>query len=138
MNYYQVYLEKRDSLFVLWESIDIDTLWKDVGMNGEYVGTLSFINEAVPQYEFILSDNGDVLVTVADISKYESFFDVSFDENQFFYKRYGHFMGVRMKQCFDSRFDDEITVANKNAVFCDYLIIRHDGTIEYGPKSGDL
>ena len=138
MNYYQVYLEKRDSLLVLWESIDIDTLWKDVGMNGEYVGTLSFINEAVPQYEFILSDNGDVLVTVADISKYESFFDVSFDENQFFYKRYGHFMGVRMKQCFDSRFDDEITVANKNAVFCDYLIIRHDGTIEYGPKSGDM
>ena len=138
MNYYRVYLEKRDSLFVLWESIDIDTLWKDVGMNGEYVGTLSFINEAVPQYEFILSDNGDVLVTVADISKYESFFDVSFDENQFFYKRYGHFMGVRMKQCFDSRFDDEITVANKNAVFCDYLIIHHDGSIEYGPKSGDL
>ena len=138
MNYYHVYLEKRDSLFVLWESIDIDTLWKDVGMNGEYVGTLSFINEAVPQYEFILSDNGDVLVTVADISKYESFFDVSFDENQFFYKRYGHFMGVRMKQCFDSRFDDEITVANKNAVFCDYLIIRRDGTIKYGPESGDL
>ena len=22
--------------------------------------------------------------------------------------------------------------------YCDYLIIHHDGTIEYGPKSGDM
>ena len=47
-------------------------------------------------------------------------------------------MGVRMKQCFDSRFDVKIMESNKNALFCDYLIIRHDGSIEYGPKSGDL
>ncbi|WP_406539089.1 hypothetical protein [Fibrobacter sp.] len=138
MNYYHVYLEKRDSLFVLWESIDIDTLWKDVGMNGEYVGTLSFINEAVPQYEFILSDNGDVLVTWAEISKDVLFFDIPIDENNLLYKRFGKYVVAGMKRCRDSRIDFKITEFNKNAVFCDYLIIRHDGTIEYGPKSGYL
>lgn len=138
MNYYHVYLEKSDSVLVLWEPIDKDIIWKEIGMKGEYVGTLSFFNWGTHQYEFILSDNGDVLVTVADILKYESFFDVSFDENQFFYKRYGHFMGVHMKRCRDSRFDVKITEANKNALFCDYLIIRNDGSIKYGPKSGDM
>ena len=137
MNYYQVYLEKSDSIVVLWEPIDKDIVWKDVGMKGEYVGTLSFVNDVAPQYEFILSDNGDVLVTLADILKYESFFDVPFDENQFFYKRFGRFMGSHMKRCRDSRFDVKITEANKNALFCDYLIIRNDGSIEYGPKSGN-
>ncbi len=138
MNYYQVYLEKSDSIVVLWEPIDKDIVWKDVGMKGEYVGTLSFVNDVAPQYEFILSDNGDVLVTLADILKYELFFDVPFDENQFFYKRFGRFMGSHMKRCRDSRFDVKITEANKNALFCDYLIIRNDGTIEYGPKSGNM
>ena len=137
MNYYQVYLGQGDSIIVLLESIDKDFVWKDVGMKGEYVGTLSFVNDVAPQYEFILSDNGDVLVTLADILKYESFFDVPFDENQFFYKRFGRLMGSHMKRCRDSRFDVKITEANKNALFCDYLIIRNDGSIEYGPKSGD-
>ena len=138
MNYYRVYLEKRDSLFVLWESIDIDSLWKDVGMNGEYAGTLSFINEAVPQYEFILSDNGDVLVTWAEISKDVLFFDIPIDDNNLLYKSFGKYFAARMKRCRDSRIDFKITESNKNALFCDYLIIRNDGTIEYGPKSGDL
>ena len=136
MNYYQVYLGQGDSIIVLLESIDKDIVWKDVGMKGEYVGVLSFVNWVTPQYEFILSDNGDVLVTWADILKYELFFDVPFDEN--YYKRYGHFMGARMKRCHDFDFDVKITESNKNALFCDYLIIRHDGTIEYGPKSGAM
>ena len=138
MNYYQVYLEKSDSVLVLWEPIDKDRIWKEVGMKGEYVGTLSFINEAVPQYEFILSDNGDVLVALADILKYESFFGVPFDENHFYYKRFGRFFAARMKPCNHPNFRTKQTASNINALFCDYLIIRHDGTIEYGPKSGDL
>ena len=136
MNYYRVYLEKRDSVFVLWEPIDKDIIWKEVGMKGEYVGTLSFFNWGTHQYEFILSDNGDVLVTWAEISKDVLFFDVLIDENDWLYKRFGKYVVAGMKQCRDSRIDFKITEANKKALFCDYLIIRHDGTIEYGPKSG--
>ena len=136
MNYYQVYLGQGDSIIVLLESIDKDIVWKDVGMKGEYVGVLSFVNWVTPQYEFILSDNGDILVTWAHILKYELFFDVPFDEN--YYKRFGRFFGANMKRCNDFNFNVKITEANKNALFCDYLIIRHDGIIKYGPKSGDL
>ena len=138
MNYYHVYLEKSDSVLVLWESIDIDTLWKEVGMKGEYVGTLSFFNWGTHQYEFILSDNGDALVTWAEISKDVLFFDIPIDENNLLYKRFGKYFAARMKPCRDSRIDFKITESNKNALFCDYLIIHHDGTIEYGPESGDL
>ena len=138
MNYYQVYLGHSDSIVVLLESVDKDSIWKDVGMKGEYVGVLSFINDVAPQYEFVLSDSGDVLVTWARILKYELFFDIPFDENDFYYKRTGLFMGAHMKRCRDSHFDVKITESNKNALFCDYLIIHHDGSVEYGPKSGDL
>ena len=138
MNYYHVYLEKSDSVFVLWEPIDKDRIWKEVGMKGEYVGTLSFFNWGTHQYEFILSDNGDVLVTWAEISKDVLFFDIPIDENNWLYKRFGKYVVAGMKRCRDSRFDVKITESNKNAVFCDYLIIRHDGTIEYGPKSGAM
>ena len=138
MNYYQVYLEKSDSVLVLWEPIDKDRIWKEVGMKGEYVGTLSFFNWGTHQYEFILSDNGDVLVTWAEISKDVLFFDIPIDENNMLYKIFGKYVVAGMKRCRDSRIDFKITESNKNALFCDYLIIRHDGTIEYGPKSGDL
>ena len=138
MNYYHVYLEKSDSVLVLWEPIDKDIIWKEVGMKGEYVGTLSFFNWGTHQYEFILSDNGDVLVTWAEISKDGLFFDIPIDEHNLLYKRFGKYVVAGMKRCRDSRIDFKITESNKNALFCDYLIIRHDGTIEYGPKSGDL
>ena len=138
MNYYHVYLEKSDSVLVLWEPIDKDRIWKEVGMKGEYVGTLSFFNWGTHQYEFILSDNGDVLVTWAEISKDVLFFDIPIDENNMLYKIFGKYVVAGMKRCRDSRIDFKITESNKNALFCDYLIIRHDGTIEYGPKSGDL
>jgi len=138
MNYYQVYLGQGDSIIVLLESIDKDIVWKDVGMKGEYVGVLSFVNWVTPQYEFILSDNGDVLVTWASILKYESFFDIPIDENNLLYKIFGKYDVAGMKRCRDSRIDFKITEANKNALFCNYLIIRHDGTIEYGPKSRDM
>ena len=138
MNYYHVYLEKSDSVFVFWEPIDKDRIWKEVGMKGEYVGTLSFFNWGTHQYEFILSDNGDVLVTWAEISKDVLFFDIPIDENNLLYKRSGKYVVAGMKRCRDSRIDFKITESNKNALFCDYLIIHHDGTIEYGPKSGDM
>lgn len=138
MNYYQVYLEKSDSVLVLWEPIDKDVVWKNVGMKGEYVGTLSFFNWGTYQYEFILSDNGDVLVTWAEISKDVLFFDVPIDENSWLYKIFGKYVVAGMKRCHDFDYDFKITESNKNALFCDYLIIRHDGSIEYGPKSGAL
>ena len=138
MNYYHVYLEKSDSVLVLWEPIDKDIIWKEVGMKGEYVGTLSFFNWGTHQYEFILSDNGDALVTWAEISKDVLFFDIPIDENNLLYKRFGKYDVAGMKRCRDSRIDFKITESNKNALFCDYLIIRHDGSIEYGPKSGDM
>ncbi|MBR3074115.1 hypothetical protein [Fibrobacter sp.] len=138
MNYYHVYLEKSDSVFVLWEPIDKDIIWKEVGMKGEYVGTLSFFNWGTHQYEFILSDNGDALVTWAEISKDVLFFDIPIDDNNLLYKSFGKYFVAGMKRCRDSRIDFKITESNKNALFCDYLIIRHDGAIEYGPKSGYL
>ncbi|MBR2089953.1 MAG: hypothetical protein IJ905_06245 [Fibrobacter sp.] len=138
MNYYQVYLEKRDSVLVLWEPIDKDRIWKEVGMKGEYVGTLSFFNWGTHQYEFILSDNGDVLVTWAEISKDVLFFDIPIDDNNLLYKSFGKYFAARMKPCNHPNFNIKITEANKNALFCDYLIIRNDGMIEYGPESGDM
>ena len=138
MNYYHVYLEKSDSVLVLWEPIDKDIIWKEVGMKGEYVGTLSFFNWGTHQYEFILSDNGDALVTWAEISKDVLFFDIPIDDNNLLYKSFGKYFVAGMKRCRDSRIDFKITESNKNALFCDYLIIHHDGTIEYGPKSGDM
>ena len=138
MNYYQVYLEKRDSVFVLWKSIDKDIIWKNVGMKGEYVGSLSFFNWGTHQYEFILSDNGDALVTWAFVPENENFYNIAFDNTDPFFAMQGIKLVARMRQCDDSRIDFKITESNKNALFCDYLIIRHDGSIEYGPKSGDL
>ena len=95
-------------------------------------------DSVVTPYEFILSDNGDVLVTWANVSKDESFFDVPIDKNDWIYKRYGSAFAARMKRCNDTNFRTKQTAFNINALFCDYLIIRHDGTIEYGPKSGEL
>ncbi|MBR6944197.1 MAG: hypothetical protein IKH55_14425 [Fibrobacter sp.] len=138
MNYYQVYLGQSDSIVVLLESIDKDSVWKETGMKGEYVGVLSFVNGVSPQYEFVLSDNGDVLVTWAEISKDVLFFDIPIDDNNLLYKSFGKYFAARMKPCNHPNFNIKITEANKNALFFDYLIIRHDGTIEYGPKSGDM
>ena len=138
MNYYQVHLGHSDSIVVLLEAVDKDRVWKDVGMKGQYVGALCFVNSVSTPYEFILSDNGDVLVTWASILKYESFFDIPVDENDFYYKMFGRFFAARMKPCNHPNFRTKQTASNINALFCDYLIIRHDGTIEYGPQSGEL
>ena len=83
-------------------------------------------------YEFWLSDNGDVLVTFAFVPNMEEFFNIeNFKRN-----RFGRTYSVepRIERCegFDSK---------KNSPregYCNYLIIRHDGTIKYGPKSGNM
>ena len=138
MNYYQVHLGHGDSIVVLLEAVDKDRVWKDVGMEGQYVGALCFVNSVSTPYEFILSDNGDVLVTWAEISKDEWFFDISIDKENWIYEKFGMAFGARMKRCNDSNFRTKQTASNMNALFCDYLIIRHDGTVEYGPQSGEL
>ena len=97
-----------------------------------------FLENDFPRYVFILSDNGDVLVTWAEISKDEWFFDISIDKENWIYEKFGKAFGARMKRCNDPNFRTKQTASNINALFCDYLIIRHDGTVEYGPKSGDL
>ena len=101
-------------------------------MKGEYVATIRYRDNDLPQYEFWLSDNGDVLVTFAFVPKMENFFNL---KNGTIIP-YGGFdrIEARIERCegFDSK---------KNSFrngYCNYLIIRNDGTIEYGPKSGDL
>ena len=112
-NYTEVALVYQDSLGP-FHPVLRDSVWKGVGMRGEYVGSLQYGD----YYEFALSDSGDVLVSKAWVANGENFFDIV-DDKPFFkvYKRM-----AEMKQWRES--------------FFDYIIIRNDGTIEYGPKSG--
>ena len=132
MNYQDVAIEREDLIDARVELASREKIWRDVGMNGEYVATIRYRDNDLPQYEFWLSDNGDVLVTFAFVPKMEEFFNI---EN-FKIKRFGRTYSVDpcIERCegFDSK---------KNSPregYCNYLIIRHDGTIEYGPESGDL
>lgn len=132
MNYQDIAIEREDLIDARVELASREKIWRDVGMNGEYVATIRYRDNDLPQYEFWLSDNGDVLVTFAFVPKMEEFFNI---EN-FKIKRFGRTYSVepRIERCegFDSK---------KNSPregYCNYLIIRNDGTIEYGPKSGDM
>ncbi len=132
MNYQDVAIEREDLIDARVELASREKIWSDVGMKGEYVATIRYRDNDLPQYEFWLSDNGDVLVTFAFVPNMEEFFNIeNFKRN-----RFGRTYSVepRIERCegFDSK---------KNSLrdgYCNYLIIRHDGTIEYGPKSGDL
>ena len=138
VKYAQMRINGGEDPNVLLEAVDKDRVWKDVGMEGQYVGALCFVNSVSTPYEFILSDNGDVLVTWAEISKDGSFYDVPIDKKGFLYEKFRMAFAARMKRCNDSNFRTKQAASNINALFCDYLIIRHDGTIEYGPQSGEL
>ncbi len=127
MNYTEVTLIYRDSLG-LFHPISRDAAWKDVGMRGGYVGSLQYGDF---DYVFALSDSGDVLVTSAWMFKGEKFFNIS-DDRPFFK---GRKCLAEMKQ--REKWNENGVVAD-SIQFFDYLIIRHDGSIEYGPKSGDL
>ena len=143
----------------------IENAWNKIVKSGKYIGTLAFCKAPDPcsrvencgSPEFLLGDNGDVFVPEIRISlwnsKKENILDVSWDE-------IGHFADARLKQCKVQKSSKGILsyvedflcnhslVSEKRCTewrskyykteYCDYLIIRNDGTIEYGPKSGNL
>jgi hypothetical protein len=133
MNYKNVSLQYRDSIAVVFELFPKELVWNKVGMSGQYVGSLVFLKEYVPQYEFILNDAGDVLVTCANLSEDEWFFDVPVDKKDWIYKKFGIASLANMQRC--TKPESEKEPLGK---LCNYMIIRHDGTIEYGPESGAL
>ena len=120
MNYTEVTLTYRDSLGLFYH-VPRDSAWKDVGMRGEYVGSLQYGDL---YYEFALSDSGDVLVTTAWEPEGDNLPNIE-DDRPYFrgYKRQAEIIPRYMPN---------------STHFYDYIIIHHDGTIEYGPKSGDL
>ena len=96
-------------------------------------------------YEFWFSDNGDVLVSSFNLGEDEPFLDTVLDEGFSRIKRCKESRGKRIPfYCYYSVFSSEYCqdpfsktdVPYRFPQFCDYLIIRHDGTIEYGPKNG--
>ena len=142
----------------------IEIVWDKIVKSGKYVGELAFCGapdfcsrvEYCGSPYFLLGDNGDVFVPEIRISlwnsKKENILDVSWDE-------IGHFADARLKQCKVQKSSKGILsyiedflcnhslVSEKRCTewrskyykteYCDYLIIRNDGTIEYGPKSGN-
>ena len=135
-------------------------IFRIVGISGAYVGTLKYGSESVLRYsnwcgggldygllgsyEFWISDIGDVLVASTRMSWGDkTFFDSVFTRR------------ASIKECKEPKkiipFDCYYSIISsehcqdsfpKNAVpyrvpqYCDYIIVRKDGTIEYGPKSG--
>ena len=144
-----------------WEPIE--NVWNKIGMSGKYVGTLSFceapdfceVVESCGAPDFLLGDNGDVFVPEIWLwnSKKEKILDVSQNEID-------AIPDTRLKQCKVQKSSKGIlsyvedflcnhSLASEKRCaewrskyykteYCDYLIIRNDGTIEYGPKSEDL
>ena len=120
-------LSYEQDFIVVNEKISKDSVWKKLNMSGNYVATLQFGEGIVPLYVFMLSDNGDVLVSVADVQKGEDFFNITIDR----FSPWDHRgFASHMKRC-EENFSESDTLN-----LCDYVIIRHDGKIEYGPKSG--
>ena len=120
MNYTEVTLTYRDSLGLFYH-VPRDSAWKDVGIGGEYVGSLQYGDL---YYEFALSDSGDVLVTTAWVADGDNLLNIEDDRP--------YFRGYKRQAEIIPRYMPDSTH------FYDYIIIRNDGTIEYGPKSGDL
>ncbi|MBR3074114.1 hypothetical protein [Fibrobacter sp.] len=114
MNYTEVMLSYRDSLG-LYRPVPRDTAWKNVGMRGEYVGSLQYVDH---YYEFDLSDSGDVLVTTAWEPEGDNLPNIEDDRPYF------------------KGFKRQAEMVQMDNHFYDYIIIRNDGTVEIGPKSG--
>ena len=119
-NYTEVALVYQDSLGP-FHPVSRDSVWKGVGMRGEYVGSLLYDDFL---YELALSDSGDVLVCKAWVAEGENFFNIVDDEP--FYRG-----NKRMAEM------EHREKKNDGSAFFDYIIIRNDGKIEYGPKSGE-
>jgi len=142
-----------------WEPIE--NIWNKIGMSSKYIGALAFcktpngcsrvVRCGFPK--FLLGDNGDVFFPKKWNLKKENILDVSQNEID-------AIPDTRLKQCEVQKSSKGILsyvedflcnhslVSEKRCAewrskyykteYCDYLIIRHDGTIEYGPKSEDL
>ena len=145
-----------------------ENVWKKVGMFGEYMGTLKISTEMqfcgpnrwsggsscdilfFDHYNFMLSDDGDVLVSSIYRPNEKKLLDVVLEDS---------YSSFRMQECREPKskrvssyvehmFCDYSIISKDYCVeslskynmseFCDYIIIRNDGSIEYGPKSGDL
>ena len=154
-------IEYEDKIFDQLSIFKKDEIFRSVGISGTYVGTLKFggvmegryTNECgggfsytlFDSYEFWFSDNGDVLVSSFNLGEDEPFLDTVLDEVFSRIKRCKESRGKRIPfYCYYSVFSSEYCqdsfsktdVPYRFPQFCDYLIIRHDGTIEYGPKNG--
>ena len=138
-----------------WEPIE--NIWNKIGMSSKYIGALAFcktpngcsrvVRCGFPK--FLLGDNGDVFFPQKWNLKKENILDVSQNEIASY---------ASLKQCENPKTSkgilsyiedflcDHSLVSeerckewrSKYYKYCDYLIIHHDGTIEYGPKSCDM
>ena len=146
-----------------WGS-SIDYVWKNIGLSGKYVGTLQMGFESEyrgrliqcghrwgysfsSQYDFMLSDNGDILVSKLFFVSDEHFLASVLNGGYSHIERCKEPKKVGIPfDCYYSINSNEkcqdpfskTDVPYRFPQFCDYIIIRHDGTIEYGPQSGNL
>ena len=146
-----------------WSGVTKNEIFRSVGITGKYVGALNigsvlesrytgacgggFSYNLFPKYEFWFSDDGDIFVSKAFFVSDEPLLDSVLNEGFSYIKRCKEPEKVSISfDCYYSIISNEKcqTPISKTDVpyrfpqFCDYLIIRHDGTIEYGPKSGEL
>ena len=146
-----------------WSGVTKNEIFRSVGITGKYVGALNigsvlesrytgacgggFSYNLFPKYEFWFSDDGDIFVSKAFFVSDEPLLDSVLNEGFSYIKRCKESEKVSISfDCYYSIVSNEKcqTPISKTDVpyrfpqFCDYLIIRHDGTIEYGPKSGEL
>lgn len=127
MNFQEATLIYQDSLMI-YRPFSKEIVWKDVGMRGEYVGTLKFGYRNHNKYEFVLSDSGDVLVTMAWVSEGEDFFNIEDDRP--------YFKGLKSlaEVMVDGKWNENGYIPDSTHFF-NYIIIRNDGTVEIGPRS---
>ena len=123
MNYSDIYFKREENVSAGLQRFSREEVWKNTKMSGNYVGTLTFNGVVLVQHDFLLSDNGDVLILGANPPKGEKLLNIADGTDE---KR------ILMKFC-----HEPVVGENQPAdpLFCDYVIIRHDGKIEYGPKS---
>ena len=144
-----------------WGS-SVDDVWKNIGLSGKYVGTLQMGFESEfrgrliqcghrwgysfsSQYDFMLSDNGDILVSKLFFVSDEHFLASVLNGGYSHIERCKEPKKVGIPfDCYYSINSNEkcqdpfskTDVPYRFPQFCDYIIIRNDGSIEYGAKNG--
>ena len=126
MNFQEATLIYQDSL-IQSRPFSKEIVWKDVGMRGEYVGTLKFGYRNHNKYEFVLSDSGDVLVTMAWVSEGEDFFNI--EDDRPYFRGLKNQAGVMV----DGEWNENGYIPD-SIHFFNYIIIRNDGTVEIGAR----